>query len=184
MDLSDTIHANSDQMDAVDLPQPRTFTIDHVEPGPSKDQPVNVHLREFNRPWRPAKTVRRILVALWGADGAKYAGQRLTLFNDPAVMFGGIACGGIRVSHASGIDEPLKIALLVKRGKSELFTIQPLREPVGNPDRLPTVTPAQIDACTDEGQLREWWQSSDDATRAIILERVQILSHEQEASQS
>ena len=181
MDMNPTIQANSDQLDAVDLAQPRTFTVDRVEPGPSNDQPVNVYLRESERPWRPSKTVRRILVAAWGSDGAQYEGKRLTLFNDPSVMYGGIACGGIRVSHMSGLTEPLKIALLEKRGKSKLHTIQPLREPTPPPvASIPS--PNQIEACTDEAQLRKWWQASDDATRAIITERVQILRHEAGAS--
>ena len=45
----------------------------------------------------------------------------------------------------------------------------------------PVVTPDQIEACTDEAQLREWWKASGDATKALITERVQILRHEAEA---
>ena len=45
-----------------------------------------------------------------------------------------------------------------------------------------TIPADQIDACTNEAQLREWWKASDDATKAIINERVQILRHEAGAS--
>ena len=174
MDLTNTVLANSDQLDASDLPQPRTFTVDRVEPGPSKEQPVNVYLREYDRPWRPSKTVRRILVAAWGADGSQYAGKRLTLFNDPTVMFGGIACGGVRVSHMSDLDEPLKIALLVKRGKSALHTVQPLREttPPHAAQSRPPIIPEDVLSCTSEDELRAMWQGASDDIKALINQRV------------
>ena len=53
MDISDTLAPNSDQLDAVDLiGGPRTFTITKVSKG-NAEQPVNVHLAEFPRVWRP-----------------------------------------------------------------------------------------------------------------------------------
>lgn len=128
MDLTDTIAPTSDQLDAVDLlPGPRTFTIEAVSAGNS-EQPVDIKLVEFPRVWRPGKSMRRVLVACWGVDASTYTGRRVTLYCDPKVRFGGQEIGGTRVSHLSHIDKPQKVVLLVSRGKSEIFVVQPLIE--------------------------------------------------------
>jgi hypothetical protein len=127
MDLTESIAPKSDQLDAVDLLSgPRTFTIEKVSAN-NPEQPFNFHLAEFPRVWRPGKSMRRVIVAAWGPDAAKYVGQRVTLFCDSSVQFGGEAVGGTRISHMTGIDKPLKVPLLIKRGKSSMFTVQPLK---------------------------------------------------------
>jgi hypothetical protein len=126
MDLTDTIQPNSDQLDATDLlTGPRTFTIQGVSKG-NAEQPVNIQFTEFPRPWRPGKSMRRVLVASWGADASAYVGRRVTLYCDPDVVFGGLAVGGTRIAALSHIDKPKKVPLLVSRGKSAIFTVQPL----------------------------------------------------------
>lgn len=129
MDISDTITPRSDQINSEDLlTGPRTFTVEKVTKG-SAEQPVDIHLVEFpGRPFRPSKTVRRILVNAWGAEASAYVGRRMTLYRDPAVKFGGMDVGGIRVSHLSHIDKPLSVALTVTRGKRQAYTMQPLAE--------------------------------------------------------
>lgn len=140
MDLTESIAPKSDQLDAVDLISgPRTFTIERVSTHTS-EQPFNFHLAEFPRVWRPGKSMRRVIVAAWGSKADKYAGQRVTLYCDPSVQFGGEAIGGTRISHMTGIDKPLKVPLLIKRGKSAMFTVQPL------PDATPTAPPADTEA--------------------------------------
>jgi hypothetical protein len=126
-DISDTLAPNSDQLDAVELVSPRTFTIEKVSKG-SDDQPVQIHLAGFPRPWRPGKSMRRVLAACWGVDASAYVGRRVTLFCDSTVVFGGQAVGGVRVSHLSHIDGTKKIPLLVSRGKSAMFTVKPLAD--------------------------------------------------------
>ena len=59
----------------------------------------------------------------------------MTLFCDPTVQFGNEVVGGVRISHMTGIDKPLKVPLLVKRGKSALFTVQPLKEDAVAPEQ-------------------------------------------------
>ena len=70
--------------------------------------------------------MRRVLVALYGADSSGFLGKRVTLYNDADVTFGPDKTGGIRISHASGIDGPQTIALTVKKGKRKPFTVLPL----------------------------------------------------------
>lgn len=128
MDLTDTIVPKSDQLNAEDLlAGPRTFTVKEVRRGGSSEQPVDIHLVEFpGRPFRPSKTVRRILVAAWGKEGDDYAGRRMTLYRDPDVKFGGQDVGGIRVSHLSNLPKPLTLALAVTKGKRSKYVVQPL----------------------------------------------------------
>jgi hypothetical protein len=71
--------------------------------------------------------MRRVLVAAWGADAKEYVGRAITLFRDPSVTYGGIQVGGIRISHLSGLDSPLSIALTVTRQKRAPYKVQPLK---------------------------------------------------------
>ena len=140
MDLTETIVPRSDQLNSDDLfASPRTVTITDVRAG-SVEQPVDIHLAEFpGRPFKPSKTVRRILVAAWGKDGDAYVGRRLTLYRDPDVRFGGQDVGGIRVSHMSHIAKPLKLALTVSKGKKAPYVIQPLADaPAPAQAKVPT----------------------------------------------
>jgi hypothetical protein len=175
MDLTESIAPKSDQLDAVDLVSgPRTFTIEKVTRG-NAEQPFNFHLAEFPRVWRPGKSMRRVIVAAWGPDATKYAGQRVTLYCDPTVQFGGEQVGGTRISHMTGIDKPLKVPLLIKRGKSATFTVQPLTEqpkPQPQPEQFWL---DQIPGCND---LRALWNEAkangaSDKTLAAIFAAAQ-----------
>jgi hypothetical protein len=107
---------------------PRTLTVKGVSRGPSAEQPLNISFEEFDRPWRPSKGMRRVLAMAWGVDGVKYAGRKVTLFGDPTVKWAGQEVGGIRIRALSHIDEPLKVALTVTRGKREPYTVQPIKD--------------------------------------------------------
>ena len=117
MDIADTIEAKSDQINARDLTAgPITVTVAGVDVDPRKQQPVDIHLVEKpGKAYRPNKGMRTALVACWGPRSADYAGKRLTLVNDPETMFKGDKVGGIKISHASHIDKPVKVTLLVAR---------------------------------------------------------------------
>jgi hypothetical protein len=141
VDLTDTIIPRSDQLNAEDLLSgPRTVTITEVRKGASAEQPVEIVLNEFGpgRPFKPSKTVRRILVGAWGPDASTYAGRRMTIYRDPAVRFGGQDVGGIRVSHLSHIDKPLTLALTVTRGRRAPYVVQPLADAPAPAQAAPT----------------------------------------------
>ena len=162
MDIADTLTPVSDQLDAVDLSAsgPRTFTIKKVSKN-NGDQPLNIELVEFPRVWRPGKSMRRVLAACWTTDASTWTGRRVRLFCDDTVTFGRDAVGGTRISHLSHIDGPKKIPLLVTRGKSQMFTVQPL------PDETPE---DKVKA------LRAEWKSADPERRAQIEKEVARLS--------
>ena len=127
MDISETLAANSAQQNYDEyLAGPKTVTVAEVTQG-TVEQPVNVELVEFpGKPFKPAKSVRRVLAAAWGTDASQWTGRRLTIYGDPSVRYGGKEVGGLRVSHVSHIDKPLTVALTVTRGKRAPFTVQPL----------------------------------------------------------
>lgn len=128
LDMTESLAPKSDQLDAVDLlGGPRTFTIESVSKG-NPEQPFNFHLAGFPRVWRPGKSMRRVIVAAWGGKTTAYAGQSVTLYCDPSVEFGGSQVGGTRISAMTGIEKPLKVPLLIKKGRSAMFTVQPLKE--------------------------------------------------------
>lgn len=127
MDISGTIAPKSDQLNADDLLSgPRTVRINRVKAGTS-EQPVELHLDGLDgRPYKPGKSMRRVLIALWGSEAETYVGRRLTLFNDQRIKFGPDVTGGIRISHASDITKTVTIALTVTRGRRAPFTVEPL----------------------------------------------------------
>ena len=129
MNLSQAIIARSDQLNADDLINgPRTFTIKEVRRGDA-DQPVAIVLAEFpeKRPFKPSKTVLRLLAYAWGEETDDWPeNPRLTLYRDEKVKWAGQEIGGIRVSHLSHIDKPLKVALAESKGKKSLWRVDPL----------------------------------------------------------
>lgn len=128
VDMSQFIEAKSDQLNADDLMGgPRTITITRVSGTGSSDQPIAVHYEGGEgRPFKPCKTVRRLMMGAWGKEAAKYAGRSMTLYRDEKVAFGGLEVGGIRVSHMSHLEGKKTLALLVTKGRKASFTILPL----------------------------------------------------------
>jgi len=129
-DLSRAIVPKSDQLNADDLiAGPRTITVSKVTVQAGTEQPVAIHFEGDNgKPWKPCKSMCRVLVNAWGADGANYAGRSITLFRDPAVKWGGMAVGGIRISHLSHISRQLVMALTETKGSRKPFTVNPLQQ--------------------------------------------------------
>jgi len=127
VDLEHTTEPKSDQLNADDfLTGPKTIKITGVKVT-GGDQPVSVYYEnDAGKPFKPCKSMRRVLVRLWGKDGDSYAGKSLKLYNDPNVTWAGKAVGGIRISHMSDIKEPMKIALTICKGKRSPFEIKVL----------------------------------------------------------
>lgn len=126
--LRDTIVPKSDQLNAEQLlGGPMTITITDVRRGMTDDQPIILsYAGDQGRPYKPCKSMRKVLVFAWGEDGRQWIGRSMTLFNNPEVMFGGVKVGGIRISHLSDIERDIALSLTKTRGKKEQFTIQRL----------------------------------------------------------
>lgn len=154
MDISSTTAPRSDQQNYDDyITGPKTVTVSEVRQG-SAEQPVEIHLVEFpGRPYKPSKSMRRVLVAAWGSEASQYTGRRLTLTGDPTVKFGGQVVGGIKIAALSHIDKPLNVSLTVTRGKRAPHTVQPLPDaPTVDPSKVAAAVEA-IAAATDETRL-------------------------------
>lgn len=128
MDVTAAIVAKSDQMNAVDLVGGDvTVTITDVQPGPA-DQPVHIitDLYGPGRPFKASKTALRDIVQGWGTDSKVWVGRRLTLYNDPTVLWAGQPVGGIRIRAMSHIDKAFEAKHTITRGKTKKVMIQPL----------------------------------------------------------
>jgi hypothetical protein len=128
IDVSDTIIAKSDQLNSDDLISgPITIKITGVNK-PGGDQPISIKYEGDNgRPFKPCKTVRRILVKAWGKDASQWTGRLMTLYNEPTVKWAGKEVGGIRVSHLSHIDRDIQISLTETRGSKKPHNIKKLQ---------------------------------------------------------
>lgn len=129
VDLTKTIVAKSDQLNADDLfGAPITVTVTKVALM-GDEQPVAIHYEGDNgKPYKPCKSMRRVLVNCWGTDGSKYTGRSMTLFRDEKVIFGGAAVGGIRISHLSHIDAAVTMSLTATKKSKKPYTVLPLGE--------------------------------------------------------
>lgn len=127
MDITKTVEPKSDQLNYDDVAShPLTVTIVEVKAGPP-DQPVELHNAEYpGRPYKPGKSMRRVLIAAWGTEATAYVGRKITLYGDPSITFGRDAVGGIRIRALSHIPETLTVALTVTRGKRAPFTVTPI----------------------------------------------------------
>lgn len=131
MDITATLAPTSDQMNADDLiVGPRTITVTKVDVALKSEQPVTIHFDGDNgRPWRPCKSMRRVLAEVWGPDSSRYVGRGITIFREPKAMFGGQQVGGIRLSHLSHINAPITVMLTASRGKRLPYKVLPLQAP-------------------------------------------------------
>jgi hypothetical protein len=129
-DMTAACAPRSDQLNAEDLlTGPQTITVTAVTRG-TAEQPVDIVTEEYGpgRPYKPSKTMRRVIMAAWGTNTASYTGRRMTIYRDPEVMFGRDKVGGIKISHLSHIDKRLELALTVTRGKRASFSVEPLAD--------------------------------------------------------
>lgn len=160
MDITDALAPNSDQLDAIELVNPRTFTIDAGSGlGQREGKTVaEIRLVDFPRVWRPSKGMLDVLAACWGTDAKAWVGHRVTVYNDPDVMFGRDKVGGVRISHLSHIDAARSVKIRASgAGRTQMWKVQPL------PDENPTTkavepTSDEVAACDDIPTLRGMWQ--------------------------
>lgn len=130
-DLRTTIVPKSDQLNSEQLiTGPITITVAEVNVSSSDEQPVVVHYEgDAGRPFKPCKTMRKVLVLAWGEDGRTWAGKSMTLYNDPNVKFGGAEVGGIRISHMTDIERDIRVSLTATKGKKALYEVKRLESP-------------------------------------------------------
>ena len=180
-DLRATIVPKSDQLNAEQLLSgPMTIRVTEVRVSDSTEQPVVVHYDgDDGRPYKPCKTMRKLLVHAWGENGRAWSGRWMTLYNDPTIRFGGAEVGGIRISHLSHIERGLRVSLTSTKGKKALHEAHPLQI-----EESPTLAQvlAAIEAASSGATMKsakaliERIQSADEAALAWAAYKARVMA--------
>lgn len=149
-DLSVAIVPKSDQLNTDDLISgPRTIVVTRVTVAAGTEQPVSIYYSGDNgKPYKPCKSMCRVLVMQWGPDGSTYTGRAITLYRDPRVTWAGLEVGGIRISHMSDIPADTSMALSRNRKTREIHTIKRL-------DRKPATLDTAASAQKPHGRIED-----------------------------
>lgn len=131
VDIRKTVAPKSDQLNFDDLIDcTKDITVTDVRLLSSDDQPVAIHYQgDDGRPYKPCKSMRRVLIALWGSQADQWRGRSMRLYGDPAVKFGGSSVGGIRISHLTDIDGEKSLMLTVTRSRRSEYKVKPMASP-------------------------------------------------------
>ena len=128
--IAKSIVPKSDQLNAEDLLSgPITVTVTDVKQG-TAEQPIAIILDGERQPYKPCKTMRKILVFCWSDQAANWIGKRMTLYADPDVKWAGVAVGGIMISHLSGIESQVMLMLSETKGKRKPIVVKLLPDEV------------------------------------------------------
>jgi len=157
MDMSRVIVPKSNQLNADDLlATTRTIKISKMVLAGDGEQPVSVYFEGDNgKPYKPCKSMARVMVHAWGADAKKYVGKSMTLYCDPSVKWAGMDVGGIRISHMSDIDKPLIMALTTSKGNRKPYTVKPLKEELFDLEALVAV--GKVEAAKGKEAFTAWY---------------------------
>ncbi len=137
IDMLPAVAPKSDQLNADDLIAGSiTIRITNVVVSLGQEQPIRIRFEGDNgKPYKPCKSMARVMVELWGRDATLYAGRRMTLFRDPSVSYGAEITGGIRISHMSHIPGKVTLAVTVSKKRRKTMIVQPLSENAAPPRR-------------------------------------------------
>lgn len=126
-----TIQPKSDQLNADDLiGGNRIIHIRDVRVSDAPDQPASVFYEGDNgKPWKPCKTMRKLMAHCWGLDESLFIGRSLELYRDESVTWAGEAVGGIRIKAMSHINERKRVSLQLSKNKKMPFSVDVLKAP-------------------------------------------------------
>lgn len=169
IDMSKTTAPKSDQMNYDDfLSGDKTITITGVKStgNVTDQQPVSVGYQGDNgKPYKPCKSMRRVMVRVWGNDAIEYVGKSMTLFGDANVIFAGQKVGGIRISHMSHIDTEINVPLTASKTKRMLYKVKPLKVDMVDTDLLDD---ARNEAKNGKDSFTKWFNTLSKEDRAQV----------------
>jgi hypothetical protein len=172
MDITQALAPTSDQLDAIELVEPRTFTIDTGSRlGKREGKTVaEIRLVGLDRVWRPSKGMLDVLGACWGVAADQWVGRSVTVYNDREVMFGKEKVGGIRISRLSNIDCPRTVKIRAGGGRVQSWHVEPIPDYLaelaltdGNPDAIKALgQAARADGAGDDviGKILAAWNEA------------------------
>lgn len=150
----------------------------------AETQKCTIHYEgENGRPYKPNKSMCRVLFKIWGEDENIYVGRHLSLYGDPTVRFGADEVGGILISHMSNIDNPVTVMLTKTRANKRPFTVQPL---VLETDRSLDILKRNAGESADKGteSLQAWWKDLPPKSQALLkphMEEYKKLANDKDA---
>lgn len=170
MDISPYTEAKSDQLNADDLiGRALNIKITNVS-GDEDSKTISVHYEgDGGKPWKPCKSMLRVLVFCWGNDAKDWVGKSVRLFRDPEVMYAGVKVGGIRVSHVSHIDAQRKLALTARRGAKAAYKVEPLtikEDEVLSPEMIYAIGEEAADRGTEN--YKAWFLAMSNDEKAAL----------------
>jgi len=176
-----SIEPKSDQLNADDLlTGPQVFKIVDVLKGGDEKQPVVCKIDGGKQPWKPCKSMRRVMVKIWGDSPRKWVGQSVRLWCDPSVMFGGMKVGGIRIEAMTGIERKTSVVLSESRGKRSEYWIEPLI--VSNVSERFDKAIAAIKSVTDESTLSKYEQAIEEFWNELTQDQMDAIKSELSAA--
>lgn len=199
--LRHTIVPKSDQLNAEQLlGGDMVITVTGVALSTSPDQPVTIHYDgENGRPFKPCKTMRKLLIAIWGEDGNQWVGRAMRLWCDPEVKWAGEKVGGIRIKALSHMQAAsADVSLTETRGKKRTYRVARLEsqvKPVIQQDaKQPIMDESKILAAlslaANDGSdaLREEWTGLNPAQKKLAggadtLEKLKSIAAKADAQQ-
>ena len=129
LDVSSTILSKSDQLNASDLiGNEMILTVSNVNLVSSPDQPMVINWEgDDGRAYKPCKSMRRVLVGLWGKDASQWIGRSIGVYNEPTVKWAGKEEGGIRIKSLSHIDKNKSVTTSESKHKKTTYLISILQ---------------------------------------------------------
>ena len=129
LDVSGTILSKSDQLNASDLiGNEMILTVSNVNLVSSPDQPMVINWEgDEGRAYKPCKSMRRVLVGLWGKDASQWIGRSIGVYNEPTVKWAGKEEGGIRIKSLSHIDKNKSVTTSESKHKKTTYLISALQ---------------------------------------------------------
>ena len=178
-DLDKALSAKSDHVTADDLLGTSiTAKITGVKINLKSDRKITVSYEgDDGKPFKPCVTMGRLMRALWGVD-SKWAGNSFTLYRDPSAPWGGAEVGGVRISHATGIDKPTKYVMAESKHKKKAITVLPLFLDSNVTDEPEIDITPQLQLARDAAKkgtvaFKLWWKDTPecrDAAKTIMDE--------------
>jgi len=175
--FSETTKPKSDQLNADDLLGGSiTIVITKIKITDG-EQPVSVYFKnDNNKPYKPSKTMRRVMLIKWGDDADSFVGKSMTLYLDPNIKWAGKKVGGVAVSHMSDMKNDDRMLLTSTRGNKESVKIEHLK--VKTPADTEKEKSArasvwarqgalEISQCKDMQEVKDWITANAETMRKL-----------------
>ena len=128
MAWSETTKAKSDQLNADDLiSESVTIKVTGVKVNMGDAQSGIISYEGDNgKPFKPCKSMRRVIEMKWGSDEKQFIGKSMTLVRDATVKWAGEEVGGIRISHMTDMKEDDRFMLTFSRNSKRSYKVDHL----------------------------------------------------------